>query len=631
MKWQGVQAKLAVAEPHDNYEQEAERIAGQVTAPSGPAPEQRSAPRIQRRPAAGTGNAPASVESVLGQPGRALDAGLRQDLEQRFGHDFSRVRVHADTAAQQSAAELSAEAYTVGDHVVFGHAHFAPETAAGRRLLAHELTHVVQQRGGASVTAAPPGVVSRRRVPASVGLQSSVPVSGPGLSAARTGVARVLSRAWAGLSAAQQAAVKTAAAPFTWTDEADLLGKLSAEPRAKLVAFAQLIRTTVPAAELGDPLLIDVGPRPGTADAANLSTLTTNANTIFTAIAGGGKDTDLTEVFGSANVATAKTKYANAKTRMNALLASDKIVSDRSGYSAEVGLGGLSNAAQISVMPQTIDNPSDKDSVVTIIHESMHAGNSDVRDFGYITQPSFTALAEAVKLTNAAHFEVVPRRILGASHAFTGVTFIPAGTTVGGVTAPALTPREQAVRAASETFRFAWTVGLNLHKLFLRVFRTPSEWSTLDLSTAFSGAPAGAHWADTLPFWSKVELLTVHDRTAAINPAGLPAVQPVTLVDLALSEGLIRRLVLGMRQVPQTEADALAFENASATPAEKTAAAASVNAERDLLIRLVLRVRVGSITGAVSRDERVVARLAQAGTAPGFSDILAVRPPSVFP
>jgi hypothetical protein len=435
------------------------------------------------------------------------------------------------------------------------------------------------------------------------------------------------------LTAAQQMTVRTTATGFgiTWTTEANLLTRLSTATRAQLVSFAQAIRTAAPSAELGDPLLIDIGARPGTSDAANIMTLVTNANTIFTTIASGARDADITQVFGAANVATAKTKYANAFTRMNALRATDKIVTDRSGYSAEVGLGGLSNSSQIAVEPSTIDNPGDNESVITIIHESMHAGNSDVDDFGYITQPSFTALEASVKLTNAAHFEVVPRRILGASHAFAGVTFIPAGTIVGGVAAPALTPREQAIRGASETFRAAWAVGLNLHTLFVRVFRTPAEWNTLDLSTAFSGAPVGAHFADTLPFWSKVEMLTIHTRAASINPAGAPAVRPVTLIDIALSEGLIRKLSQGMNRVPQTPPAALTFETVNATPAERTAAAASVNAERDLLIKLVIRVNLGSITGAVSRDERVVARMAQAGSVADFSDILAVRPPSAFP
>jgi outer membrane protein OmpA-like peptidoglycan-associated protein len=70
---------------------------------------------------------------------------LRQDMEQRFDHDFSKVRVHADAAAADSARAVNAMAYTVGNDVVFGAGRFAPQTPEGTRLVAHELAHVVQQ------------------------------------------------------------------------------------------------------------------------------------------------------------------------------------------------------------------------------------------------------------------------------------------------------------------------------------------------------------------------------------------------------------------------------------------------------------------------------------------------------
>lgn len=66
-------------------------------------------------------------------------------MESRFGHDFSEVRVHTDARAAQSAADVEARAYTVGQHVVFGAGEYAPGSSAGRRLVAHELAHVVQQ------------------------------------------------------------------------------------------------------------------------------------------------------------------------------------------------------------------------------------------------------------------------------------------------------------------------------------------------------------------------------------------------------------------------------------------------------------------------------------------------------
>ncbi|HEY5602068.1 MAG TPA: DUF4157 domain-containing protein [Gammaproteobacteria bacterium] len=74
---------------------------------------------------------------------------LRIDMGQRFGHDFSDVRVHTGAAAEQSAGDVNARAYTVGHNVVFGAGQFAPQTHQGRRLIAHELAHVVQQSGTA--------------------------------------------------------------------------------------------------------------------------------------------------------------------------------------------------------------------------------------------------------------------------------------------------------------------------------------------------------------------------------------------------------------------------------------------------------------------------------------------------
>src|SRR5579862_7893810 len=70
---------------------------------------------------------------------------LRRPFESGFGHDFSRVRIHADQPAAASAAALDARAYTVGDDVVFGATQYAPDTSTGQMLLAHELSHVVQQ------------------------------------------------------------------------------------------------------------------------------------------------------------------------------------------------------------------------------------------------------------------------------------------------------------------------------------------------------------------------------------------------------------------------------------------------------------------------------------------------------
>jgi Domain of unknown function (DUF4157) len=98
------------------------------------------------------------VTNVLRLPGQPLDAETRTVMGSRFGRDFSRVRVHTDMAAAETAVQLNAEAYTVGRHIVFAPGRYAPSVPDGRRLLAHELTHVLQQDGVAD--AAPGSEIS---------------------------------------------------------------------------------------------------------------------------------------------------------------------------------------------------------------------------------------------------------------------------------------------------------------------------------------------------------------------------------------------------------------------------------------------------------------------------------------
>jgi hypothetical protein len=404
------------------------------------------------------------------------------------------------------------------------------------------------------------------------------------------------------------------------------VAQFNALPEAKRnQRWAEAIQAVWPGLGLGDPLLIDTGPRPGTADQANIQKLVDNANRIFDTIATGAQTSNLRDVFGAANVARARTKYARARTRMNFLLGQRKIVTDRSGYNREVSLGGLTGSEQLSVSPDTIDHPDDKESVVTVIHEAMHAGNDDVKDKGYINidANTFKGLAAAVKLTNAAHFEVVPRRILVADFAFAGETFVPAGS--GG--SPTLTPRQQSIRDASEMFRSAWGLGLNLHMLFVGVVRRPAEWRAFEIRRRLDGVGAGLKWADTLPFWSKVMKLTVHQRAAIDPAAGKVATNPVTAVDIALSEGVVRKLAQGMDAVPPTEAAATTFLTAKASAAE-LAAASTVALERDLLIKLTLRELLHSITGSTDRDFRMVTLMGTMGDT--WADILKRRSPSSF-
>jgi len=110
---------------------------------------------LQRKAAGGGGPelAPPIVHEVLRSPGQPLDARTRSFMEGRFGHNFSRLRVHTDGRAAESARAVAAEAYTVGEDVVFAAGAYEPRSESGKRLLSHELAHVVQATGGGASSA----------------------------------------------------------------------------------------------------------------------------------------------------------------------------------------------------------------------------------------------------------------------------------------------------------------------------------------------------------------------------------------------------------------------------------------------------------------------------------------------
>jgi hypothetical protein len=153
-----LQAKLAVSQPGDAYEREADRVAEQV----------------MRMPAEGN-SAPSKGESDSGAPdsvaseivlsglgpGRPLDSAARNFFEPRFDRDFSDVRVHDDARAAESARSVAALAYTVGSHVVFAAGRHAPYSSLGRHLLAHELAHVASPADGALQRAPDPDTLKQ--------------------------------------------------------------------------------------------------------------------------------------------------------------------------------------------------------------------------------------------------------------------------------------------------------------------------------------------------------------------------------------------------------------------------------------------------------------------------------------
>jgi Domain of unknown function (DUF4157) len=166
-----IQCKTEVSSPHDPLEREADDVAGKVLRIADPGPisscagtgqcqcaacreghkdkiHARRAPSVNDEASLDTGAA-LQAAKVGGVP---LAPATRDFFEPRFGHDFSRVRVHADGDAADGARAVRAQAYTVGSDIVFARGQYAPGTHKGRRLIAHELAHVAQQAGAGAAS-----------------------------------------------------------------------------------------------------------------------------------------------------------------------------------------------------------------------------------------------------------------------------------------------------------------------------------------------------------------------------------------------------------------------------------------------------------------------------------------------
>lgn len=165
-----LQCKLAVSQADDPHEQEADRVAERIMRmPSslsgaaemfnlqsdtshqaqrkydGSEEEEKVHCKEQTGNADAASDAPPVVDQALSSPGQPLDRTTQAYFQLRFGNDLGDVRLHTGAEAAASARAIHARAYTAGKHVVFGPGEYAPETTAGQMLLAHELTHVVQQ------------------------------------------------------------------------------------------------------------------------------------------------------------------------------------------------------------------------------------------------------------------------------------------------------------------------------------------------------------------------------------------------------------------------------------------------------------------------------------------------------
>ena len=566
-----IQPKLKIGQSNDKYEQESDRVAEQVMALKKNI--NSTPPQIQRLTGQATGGVdttygllqrksasrnhvsasekyeqsskgnqnsmPENSDRTAAENRTGLPDSLKGGLESLSGFDLSGVRVHRNSV---KPSQVNALAYTQGQDIYLG--------SGQERHLPHEGWHAVQQmQGRVKKTMQAKGVainedmglereadtlgakaiqakgiekVVSRSAPSLPIIQlrrlPSIPdtldlVEGKNDDAHGDGLIRLVNRTFGSLNSEQQEEVRNKA---RGTLTGDKFKDKFPQKRVRYILYANAIRRVFPKLILGDPSLMEVGARSGTDDFTNITALVTNANKIFDEIATGNHDSSIKQIFGRNNVERVRNSYKKARKRMNQLKQRNKIASDRSGFSSEVLVAGSANSSIIILSPKIIDAPDDKKSIITMIHEAIHAGNSTIDDNeGYISKENFSLSSVAAKLTTAAYYEVVPRRILGTKFAFVGKTFTPAGTTNStGASVPPLTSTEKAFKATRTLFRKAWDTALNLHGFFVSSFRNPTNWNT--------NRARNTSFANSLPFWSKVEMLTVHLKTK-IDPAEGPA------------------------------------------------------------------------------------------------------------
>lgn len=167
-----LQPKLTIGSPNDRYEQEADRVADQIMRMPEPTIQRQMEPEaaaeeiVQRKAIVNqidsserqtSPDVPDIVHEVLNSSGQPLDPETHSFMGSRFGQSFNQVRLHTDAHAAASAREVNALAYTVKNHIVFAENHFSPHTLSGKRLLAHELTHTLQQGSIQSGSISSPG------------------------------------------------------------------------------------------------------------------------------------------------------------------------------------------------------------------------------------------------------------------------------------------------------------------------------------------------------------------------------------------------------------------------------------------------------------------------------------------
>ena len=288
--------------------------------------------------------------------------------------------------------------------------------------------------------------------------------------------------------------------------------------------------------EINDPKVLYSNPEDATATPnpehlVFLQNIIDQTNTFFDEVAGSTYDVQIRMIFGDANLDIAKGKYANAQTSLNALW--DKIDTDYHGDDAEIGTSGYASFnTKIHLAPVFFQD--ENEAFITLVHESLHLGNSDVLDIGgYHGSPMFEREQENVKLNNADHYAELARWSIGIG---SETIFTPADLT--GISSPPPTNCELAIDNTYTLFRQAWTVGLRLLGYFRDIYK--AGWIGTDETAIVENFGTHRQAYSFISYWSPILNLPL-----AQHEYGHLAVTKLTL---SLIEMITRRLSLAMNR-----------------------------------------------------------------------------------
>lgn len=535
---------------------------------------------VQRKaePGAATLESPMRMNAVLESSGRPLDAETRATMESQIGFDFAKVRIHTGPQAAESARAMGARAYTIGTSVVFAASQFSPATAEGRKLIAHELTHTVQQGFAPPVTrrSAKAGPIiaksagTQNKSPRLSGGEAEPPSRLVPLDEGAAGLQREREVRQAGILAqGPRFRVPTTAdlkALFTSGGVPEKVLKDSVELALNRMAEENRLKSKEPV----DDIMKKIFPSAGGFDeaayeaAVDITDRTQIYKSVLDAeakVAAGDKpklkttmqdamkliddsiadEPDIKLVFGTKH-AFAKTIYGKAKDAIQKAVdhMDERITTDYNLDDPETGVGGWAmfvdphtHKPHVHFESSVVKVKDEVEAKITIIHESCHLADPSVTDEGkYYRSPGFEAETDSVKATNAAHYEEVPMRILklsrykGADGHF--IEFKP-GMSTGGT--PQTLP-EKARTKADQILRKAWDKAADVFS-FIREVRAAEMAGHHSLFNARKAR---------LMEISKLMHLTIHQQPAATAT--------VNQVDVVLAEGVAHAMIRIEKNAP---------------------------------------------------------------------------------